>query len=301
MALLNRIKSKLNRIKLTLSEKLMTAPSDIESKRIYKLRSELKGLANNKALATDFWAKKREELYNVVAIKDPRNFTNWPVMYPMFFNPDPLELKSLQNENNWDFIKKLIIEDKIGNPVSYKDFPKSSGNLIHHTYSLVEYMKQSGNDPKTMNIIIEFGGGYGSFCRLLYKSGFRGTYIIYDLPEYSAFQDYFLSSLSMDLKIVRNEIINEPGTVCLISDVKLIENSINADLFIALWSLSECPIELRENFYEQINKSSSLLIGFQEKFENIANLDYFNSKFGQNPNSKIIAINHMSQNYYLFK
>lgn len=301
MGLINKFKSKLNRIKMSLNEKFMTAPTLIESQKIEKLRDEIRELINTKTLATDFWAKKRMQLYDVVTTKDPRNFTNWPVMYPMFFNPDSIEFISLKKENNWHEIEKLLKEDKIGNPPSYKDFPKSSGNLIHHTYSLIEFTKHSGKDVKTMNTIIEFGGGYGSFSRLCFRAGFKGTYIIYDLPEYSAFQDYFLSSIDLNLKIVKNKIINEPGTVCLINDIKLIKNSINADLFIALWSLSECPIELRENFSNQINKCSSLLIGFQEKFENIANLEYFNSNYGENYGSKIIPINHMPQNYYLFK
>jgi len=241
------------------------------------------------------------ELYSVVTTKDPRNFTNWPVMYPMFFNPDPSEFISLQKESNWNTIQKLLVENKIGNPANYKNYPISSGNLIHHVYSFIEFKKHSGKDVEMMDTIIEFGGGYGSFTRLCYRAGFKGTYIIFDLPEYSAFQDYFLSSIDLNLKIVKNKIVNEPGTVCLINDIKLIEDVISTDLFIALWSLSECPIELREKFSSLINKCPSLLIGFQERFENIANLDYFNSKYGETFGSKILPIHHMSQNFYLFK
>ena len=51
----------------------------------------------------------------------------------------------------------------------------------------------------------------------------------------------------------------------------------NNDLFIANWSLSETPINFRKNFLKIITSSKYILICFQEKFESIDNLKYFNS------------------------
>ena len=48
------------------------------------------------------------------------------------------------------------------------------------------------------------------------------------------------------------------------------------DLFIANWSLSETPIFFREKFFKVINRSRYILISFQEYFEDINNLKYFN-------------------------
>ena len=49
----------------------------------------------------------------------------------------------------------------------------------------------------------------------------------------------------------------------------------NIDLFIANWSLSETPISFRKKMINNIRKSKFILISFQEKFEDIDNLKYF--------------------------
>ena len=301
MKLLAGIKQRIYNYKRRLSEKMLPKASEIEKKRIEKIRLEIKELLNNKVVATDYWAKKRSELYEAVTHNDPRNFTNWPVMYPMFYVADELEFNSLKKRNNWNELSKLLAEDKIGNPAPYKQFPKSSGNLLHHAYSLFEYLDHSGKKLEATNTIFEFGGGYGSFCRLCYRNGFKGTYIIFDLPEYSAFQDYFLSSLDLNLKIYRNKLSTEANSVCLINDLSVLDTTIHADLFIALWSLSECPLELREKLKPIFTKSPSLLIGFQEKFEVIDNVQYFNNQFNAASGASISAIKHMPGNFYLLK
>ena len=48
-------------------------------------------------------------------------------------------------------------------------------------------------------------------------------------------------------------------------------------LFIANWSLSETPNKFRKNFVSIIKKNEFILISFQEKFEDIDNLKYFNN------------------------
>ena len=62
-------------------------------------------------------------------------------------------------------------------------------------------------------------------------------------------------------------------------------------LFIANWSLSETPYNFRKDFIPLIKKNDLILISFQEKFENIDNLNYFNNlkkKFSNKFRIKII-------------
>ena len=42
------------------------------------------------------------------------------------------------------------------------------------------------------DVIVEFGGGYGSMCRLVRKLGFKGRYVIFDLRPILALQKYYL-------------------------------------------------------------------------------------------------------------
>ena len=86
-------------------------------------------------------------------------------------------------------------------------------------------------------------------------------------------------------------------------------NNLSNQLFIANWSLSETPIKYRKNFVKLITKSNLILICFQEKFEGIDNLKYFNNlkrKLSYTFNVKIIKntfykgnIFHRQNHYFL--
>ena len=75
-------------------------------------------------------------------------------------------------------------------------------------------------------------------------------------------------------------------------------------LFIANWSLSETPINLRNQFSFVFKNFNYQLISFQNNFENIDNLNYFkkiNLKNLKNKRkSKILPINKLNNNFYLF-
>ena len=44
------------------------------------------------------------------------------------------ELKTFKYSSKWNFYKKLLIEDNVGNPVRYFLYPNSSGNQINHVF-----------------------------------------------------------------------------------------------------------------------------------------------------------------------
>lgn len=44
------------------------------------------------------------------------------------------------------------------------------------------------------NIVLEFGGGYGSLCRGFHRCGFKGKYMIFYFPHFSTLQRFFLGS-----------------------------------------------------------------------------------------------------------
>ena len=46
--------------------------------------------------------------------------------------------------------------------------------------------------------------------------------------------------------------------------------------FIANWSVSEFPLKFRKKFFNTISRSKYSIISFQENFENINNLKFFN-------------------------
>ncbi|MEZ5010016.1 MAG: hypothetical protein R2753_17840 [Chitinophagales bacterium] len=158
-----------------------------------------------------------------------------------------IEFKELNKSKHWSQLKGGIKESKIGNPPSYNQYPESSGNLIHHAYSMLQIMEYTSIDFTKIKRVFEFGGGYGSSCRLLYQLGYTGSYTILDLPEFSCLQKYYLNSLPLKnkLKIEINNPKYEDHTVNLINQIKKPED---IDFFFALWSISEVPLNLRKKY-----------------------------------------------------
>jgi len=215
------------------------------------------------------------------------------------------EFHYLQSLDNWPILKNALTESNIGNPERYSAFPDSSGNLIHHAYSLFKFLNMNKLTLKNINTIFEFGGGYGSFCRLCYKLGFNGKYIIYDLPEFTALQKYFLRSVNPHIKI-NSDNDNKKNEVKLISDIselkKVFENETKFDVFIALWSISECPLPLRFQILNSEITCSNYLFAFSDSFGGVNNQEYF-SKFVENKKNYIwkkSPIKHLQKNSYLF-
>ena len=156
-----------------------------------------------------------------------------------------------------------------------------------------------------LDVIFEFGGGYGSLCRLFYKLGFQGKYIIYDLPEFSLLQEYFLKSLNMDLNVTKENTSDYHKTVTLISDTSELAQHLpkkSLDMLIATWSLSESPISLRQNILKSVGNPNNYLIAYQEKFCNINNEEYFSNLIHLYPNYtwQKYPIAHLPPSHYLF-
>ena len=98
-------------------------------------------------------------------------------------------------------------------------------------------------------------------------------------------------------------------TISFFLTSKINNVQIKYDLFIANWSFSEVPLDLREKFINIINRSKFLFISFQEKFEDIDNLKYFKeleTKFTNKYEIKIIKNKFykgnilFKQNHYFF-
>src|SRR4029077_4227477 len=133
--------------------------------------------------------------------------------------------------------RPALREDSTGLPQRCRYDIRSSGNLIHHAYTLFKFEQSVGKTIDQFSSIFEFGGGYGGFCRLAHRLGFRGTYLIFDLPEFSALQKFFLESL----RIPVNDGQKRPGVHC-ISDFADLESRLGVStdwLLVGLWSLSE--------------------------------------------------------------
>ena len=205
---------------------------------------------------------------------DLKNFLRNNFIQKMFFLQNRFfiyqELKEIKKSKHWKKYKKLLVEDSIGNPIRYFLYPRSSGNRINHIYHLkvLEEILKIDLKKKVKNIF-EFGAGYGCMARIFSKININLKYTCYDTNYVNLLQYYYLKHNNLNVGF------NKKNKFYLTSNVN--ENIKNYDLFIANWSLSETPIDFRQKFIKIISSSKYILICFQEKFENIDNLKYFNS------------------------
>ncbi len=91
-------------------------------------------------------------------------------------------------------------------------------------------------------------------------------------------------------------------------DIEKLDEIVSANqnkkrLFVATWSISESPLELRNKIIEIVDSFDYFLIGYQNNFGPNDNISLFN-KFCEERNDfewKSIHIEHIPGNYYLFE
>ena len=220
-----------------------------------------------------------KEIINLINQKRLINFLRIPFIQKMFFIHNRLFIKNELNEIKKDKIfyiqwKNLLKEDEVGDPIRYFLYPESSGNRIRQVYHLKKFCDFSNINIKTINRVLEIGGGYGCMARIFSKINHKINYTIYDTFEVNLLQYYFLKLNKLEVAIE-----NSKSRINLISSIKF-NNEINyknnsKTLLIANWSLSEMPLKLRKKISKLIFKIPYILISFQDKFENINNLKYF--------------------------
>jgi hypothetical protein len=320
-----RIKSVARAIRVKLWDKLLimlsqypslSASSDDEliAISVDRLRSSVAQTVLPNAQDTDVttaeWRAHCLALSENIQSRDPREFLKWPeVQHTMFVAHAPyikLELDFLRSRSDWKSRwKPALHESRLGAPTRFIYAPYTSANLIHHAYQLARWEDAAGIQVEKMTTIFEFGGGYGSVCRLSHNLGFRGTYVIYDQEPFSSLQTFFLSSPSGPRVPPLNSMANG-GFMSTSSteDVRKVLDSAppNLRLFIATWSLSESPLAVREKHTQFIRNCDFLLICFQDVFAGMNNHHYFSSLMEERRDLSIRreSISHLQGNTMMF-
>jgi hypothetical protein len=260
------------------------------------------------------WHDFVSELRRLVRDADPRSFLRWDVIRKtMFIVNAPYvkpELAYLKGRPDWQsHLCDIVKESPVGHPIPYYLFPASSENMIHHTYHLVRFQQESNLSIGDAEIIVEFGGGYGNMCRLAHRFGFKGKYIIYDFPEFAAIQAYYLKAQDYPIKHPAKLKDAESGITC-VSDIESLDKLLVANmseksrsLFLATWSISETPMDLRKIILEKVKDFQLYLVAYQDSFGEIDNTAFF-SQWQQEHSGKLNwynkPISHLKGNNYLF-
>lgn len=233
------------------------------------------------------WFDNMNKLRILIVHSDPRKFLQWDVvkntMFISYASYIMAELSSLKVLPDWSDRWSLAIrESPTGCPAPYIFYPASSANLIHHAYHLSVFEQRTARRIDDLDFVLEFGGGYGSMCRVFHKLGFQGRYVIYDLPLFSALQKFFLKSIGFNV-LSKKEFLSKKSGIYCVSDMEELNSSIFHEdcklesLFIATWSISESPVKIRDSIYPLAEKFTSWFIAYQYSFREVDNVNFFNS------------------------
>jgi len=247
------------------------------------------------------WATAMNRLRELTLRADPRGFLRWDVIIERMAQSKPevttIELAALRALPDWETRwKPALREIAVGRPIPYAEFPESSEPLIQAAYTLSQLESMAGRPAHEWEHVVEFGGGFGNLCRLMHQLGFRGTYVIFDLPPFTLLQRYYLRSAG----ILRDD----ERRIVLTSDFAELERAV-AEIpsgawatFVACWSLSETPLALRERVRPLVERIGRYCIAYQEQYGEVDNAKFFGAHWIDGPRT-VKRIAHRSADHYL--
>lgn len=283
---------------------------------IIELRRRAEDLKRRDSSGTpsESWDAHQRQLLECIQDLDCRFFLRWPVIQETMFPVLPpyvfAELMTLWKSGRWgDHWREVVEEDAWGAPVRLPFLLRTSANRIHHAYHLCRFEDESGLSVRNFGLVVEFGGGYGSMCRVVRKCGFRGRYVIFDLPLPSAIQVFYISRLlGGHCAPGLSGWENGDGTFCE-SNLAALAGKLDGDdpgfgkrLFMATWSLSEAPTAVRQEILPVMRACDAYLFAYQDKFDDVDNCAYFDGLRTELGDVKWHReeISHLRGHYYLF-
>ena len=211
-------------------------------------------------------------------------------------NTTPIELAALRHDAEWSSRwQPALREHPAGRPVPYGELPESSETLIQTVHHILRLEQLSGRAVCDWRVIVEFGGGFGGMCRAMHTLGFRGRYLIFDLPHIVVLQRYYLERVG--LMSAGDERVRATSDF---TELETFVESIRGDepaLFLATWSLSETPVALRERIKPIVQRIGNYFLAYQGRYCEVDNVDYFSNHW-VDVASRHERIAHRPDDYY---
>lgn len=309
-----KLRRKIYRLVCAVYDSNLKPPTGREKQLVEELKASFR--ESPSVAPGDSYPSEKEWLGNVNRLKelvlndDPREFLRWDVIfktmsvtYAEYVTP---ELKCLKSRVDWsNRWRQAIEESSVGHPVPHWQYPRSSANLIHHAYHLDQFEEKTMLQVHTMDFVFEFGGGYGSMCRLFHNLGFQGKYVLFDLSDFSSLQKFYLKSIGLAVHPLKSFEKEKKGCVCISGTEQLrhiLSNShAGNSMFIATWSISEAPIEFRNNILPLTADFGAFLIAYQHRFKEVDNITFFRNWAANQKDIECYdwEIEHIPKNRYL--
>lgn len=259
---------------------------DETEKLVAELREDVKNITIMETEdISGIWDGSIKLIQKLILTQDPKEFLHWDIIAHTMGSPNPgyfpIELNYLKSKIDWNTRwRSAIREISVGNPSLSPYYRESSGMLVHHAYGLAKFEETVGKQIQTFEYVLEFGGGYGSMCRLFYNLGFGGKYILYDLPILSELQKFFLKSAKFPVLTLDEFIKADSGIVCISDKNQLLEliknhTKLEKELFVATWSLSEAPTSTKNLMLSLVSDFNYFFLAYQSAFCEEENISFF--------------------------
>jgi hypothetical protein len=200
------------------------------------------------------WAERNAELERDLLPVPAPDFLRHPaIRYQMFVDEHvlPHELPFVRSRLP---DHALLQEDAVGAPPTVAlppDGIETSSNTVHQLYHLLRYEQETGRRLQDADTIVEWGGGFGSLMRVIFRMhGGCPTCIIMDTPIFSAVQWLYLSAVLDEDRVVLHD--SRPvglvdGCINLVPIGLVSDLAVTADLFISNWALNESTQEAQDD------------------------------------------------------
>jgi hypothetical protein len=273
-----------SRVAEILAGRLFFRRVPLQPQLVELMRQEAAALGEAAVDVIDLWDGLRMELRERLRAGDPAEFLHWPpVQQTMVMRSHRRVVSGLAHlrarpdwRHRW---RSAVRETTLGHPRPLPRCPWSSANLIFQACHLCRFEEATGRSLASMRTIVEFGGGYGRLCHLVHDLGFTGTYVIFDLPEVAALQRFYLRHVGIAVSDARDAVWPERGvvTVADLADLRALlrRRPRGEAAFVAIGSLSEAPLALRESLFTDTASFDAFLFFYSARHDSIDNRVHF--------------------------
>lgn len=227
-------------------------------------------LAEQNSNVWDFYPELLFEVFH----SDPKNFLR-NILYTKALHPQDYARSPFY----WQQIRKLkvidpdnLIENHIGNPLKAPGYRLSSPLLLQQAFTLSIFINEFPELLQRELDVVEVGGGYGSYSRLIANVLRPNSHTVVDLAKMLEINKSYLARAQPENP---NIDLSTTSWLTRIDDF----NRKPADGLVTLfatWSISEMDTNIRKYYCDFIeNQSDLFFITFQKEFTKIDNSKYF--------------------------
>lgn len=280
---INRVIKRLEDLTATVLDLFPTSATPEQAEYGRRLAQNLQDLAAASAAGggSPFWQDICGEFRRLANDQDPMFFMRWdPIRATMVHGATARTFAAwwhLRRDREWGAVWGPALRHRqFGHPPPFLPMMSTNAMAIEHATHLQRFQAWAGRPFYHADGIMEFGGGFGSMCRMIHAVGYKGAYAIFDLPPVLLLQQYYLALHGVDTEPL------VPARIRLCSNLErveemTVEHGVSRLSIISTWALSEMPMPLRQRIETFLEHPAchQVLLAYQSVFEGQDNRRYF--------------------------